>query len=146
MASVLDPCRGVRAKESTQLIMMPDDEYARYLDEVRRLPKKQQRKWKRHNEKTDGSTSTIRFDGQEFYTRWLNQRVVMKSQSMIAELQREHDARPGSITTVQLQNYQDDDVYHAGMDRMLVETHTGNHTARNHFVGVPTKPGEAVRG
>ena len=67
MASVLDPCRGVRAKESTQLIMMPDDEYARYLDEVRRLPKKQQRKWKRRNEKTDGSTSTIRFGGQEFY-------------------------------------------------------------------------------
>ena len=105
MASVLDPCRGVRAKESTQLIMMPDDEYARYLDEVRRLPKKQQRKWKRHNEKTDGSTSTIRFDGQEFYTRWLNQRVVLKSQSTIAELQRGHDARPGCVSAIRIEDY-----------------------------------------
>ena len=146
MATVLDACRGARTKEWIRYLMMTDDEYTLYLDEVRRLPKKEQRKWKRQNEKTDGSTTTIRFDGKEFYTQWLNQRVVVKSQSMIAELQREHDAHPGSITTVQLQNYQDDDVYHAGMDRMLVETHTGNHTARNHFVGVPTKPGEPVRG
>ena len=59
MASVLDACRGVRSKDTTQFIAMPDNEYAFYLNEVRSLPKKQQRKWKRHNEKTDGSTSTI---------------------------------------------------------------------------------------
>jgi len=32
------------------------------------------------------------------------------------------------------------------MDRMLVQTHTGNHTARNHPIAVATKPGEPVRG
>ena len=146
MASVLDGCRGVRSKDTTQLIAMPDDEYAFYLNEVLALPKKQQRKWKRQNEKTDGSTSTIRFDGQEFYTQWLNQRVLLKSQSMVAKLRMEHDAQPRCASFSEIENFQDNDVYHAEMDRKQVETHTGNHTSRNHQISVPTRSGEPVRG
>ena len=150
MATVLDACRGLRSKERIQTMQMTDSEYACYLDEVRRLPKKEQRKWKRRNEKTDGSTSTIRFDGKGFYTQWLNQRVPVLSQSMTAELRKEHDAERGCISKCQIEGYLshevDDTTYHAGMDRMMAETHTGNHTARNHPVAVPTKPGEPVRG
>ena len=146
MASVLDACRGVRSKDTTQLIAMPDDEYAFYLNEVGSLPKKRQRKWKRHNEKTDGSTSTIRFDGQEFYTQWLNQRVLLKSQSMVAKLRMEHDAQPRCASFSEIEDFQDNDVYHAEMDRKKVETHTGNHTARNHPISVRTGAGQPVRG
>ena len=129
-----------------QLIQMTDSEYAHYLDEVRRLPKKEQRKWKRQNEKTDGSMSTIRFDGKGFYTQWLNQRVPVMSQSMTAELRREHDAERGCASRCQFEGCRDDAAYHAGMDRMLAETYTGNHTAKKHPIAVPTKPGEPVRG
>ena len=75
MASILNAGRGIRAKEQINLILVTDEEYASYLDSVRSLPKKEQKKWKRQNEKTDGSTSTIRFDGQGFYAQWLNSRV-----------------------------------------------------------------------
>ena len=143
MASVLDGCRGVRSKVTTQLIVMPDDEYAFYLNEVLALPQKQQRKWKRQNEKTDGSTSTIRFDGQEFYTQWLNQRGLLKSQSMVAKLRMEHDAQPRCASFSEIENFQD---IHAEMDRMQVETHTGNHTARHHPISAPTGAGQPVRG
>ena len=146
MASILNAGRGIRAKEQINMILVTDEEYASYLDSVRSLPKKEQKKWKRQNEKTDGSTSTIRFDGQGFYAQWLNSRVEVKSQSMIASLTKEHDAHKGHISKVQIEDFQDTQAVHSAIDQMLVDTHTGKHTSRNHPIAVPTKPGQPVRG
>ena len=85
MARVLNICRGIRAQEQLNMILMTDEEYASYLNDVRSLSKKEQKKWKRQNDKTDGSISTIRFDGQNLYAQWLNHRAEVKSQSMIVD-------------------------------------------------------------
>ena len=147
MATVLDGIRGLNILHLTHMIAMPDDEYAAYLAEVRCLKPKKQKLWKRQNVKTDGSTQTIRFDGEGFYTQWLNQRVAVKSVSMIAELEREQRLRgPLHGFGIQGINYKDRAAYHADMDRMQDETHTGKHHPRNHRIGVPTKAGEPVRG
>ena len=146
MASMLDASRGIRVKEQINMILVTDEEYMSYLDSVRSLPKNEQKKWKRQNEKTDGSTSTIRFDGQSFYAQWLNSRVEVKSQSMIADMVKECDASKGYISKVQIGDFQDTRAVHAAMDQMLVGTHTGKHTSRNHPIAVPTKPGQPVRG
>ena len=63
MASALNICCGSRAQEQLNMILMTDEEYASYLNDVRSLSKKEQKKWKRQNDKTDGSISTIHFDG-----------------------------------------------------------------------------------
>ena len=82
------------------------------------------------NVKTDGSSQTIRFDGEGFYTQWLNQRVAVKSVSMIAELERETLSHTGPELHgfgAQGIDYRNPASYHASMDRMQDETHTGNH-------------------
>ena len=145
MASVLNICRGIRAQEQLNMILMTDEEYASYLNDVRSLSKKEQKKWKRQNDKTDGSISTIRFDGQNLYAQWLNRRVEVKSQSMIVDTIKERK-REGYISKVQIEDFQDTEAVHAAMDQMLVDTHTGNHTSRNRQVRVPTRPGQPVRG
>ena len=66
MASVLDGIRENKKFDWTSLIAMPDGEYAAYLAEVRSLKPKQQKKGKRRNVNTDGSTQTIRFHGPGF--------------------------------------------------------------------------------
>ena len=155
MAIVLDGIRGMATKELTHIIGMPDEEYAFYQAEVKRLPLNQQMKWKRRNEKSDGSTQTTRYDGPEFYTRWLNQRVSVKSVSMIAELERFQRARPSLHGLICKGNCQCDlrrdgvpvaDAWHAEIDRLHTETRTGNHQPRNHPTRVPTRAGEPVRG
>ena len=70
MASVLKICRGIRAQEQLNMILMTDEEYASYLNDVRSLSKKERKKWKRQKDKIDGSISTIRFDGQNLYAQW----------------------------------------------------------------------------
>ncbi len=148
MASVLDEIRGKKAKEVMHFLAMPDDDYALYLAEVRSLKPKQQKYWKRRNEKTDGSTQTIRYDGQGFYTQWLNQRVAVHSVSRIAELEREELSRgPLHACFRQVADLDISDVatYHSEMDRMQTETRTGNHQPRSHPIRVPTRAGEPVR-
>ena len=147
MASVLNGLRGLKYRELTHVLAMPDDEYAAYLAEVQSLKPKKPTLWKRQNVKTDGSTQTVRYDEQGFYTRWLNQRVDMKSVSMIAELEREQRSR-GPLHGFGCQSiaYEAPTMYHSDMDRMQVQTHTGNHNLRNHPIHVPTNPGESVRG
>ena len=147
MASVLDGIRENKKLDWANLIAMPDGEYAAYLAEVRSLKPKKQKQWKRHNVKTDGSTQTIRYDGQGFYTQWLNRRVDVKSCSMIAEVEREQTSR-GTRHAFGCQSirYQYPHAFHAEMDRMQAETHTGNHQPRNHPTRVPTQSGEPVRG
>ena len=88
------------------MILMTDEEYASYLNDVRSLSKKEQKKWKRQNDKTDGSISTIRFDGQNLYAQWLNRRVEVKSQSMIVDTIKERK-REGYISKVQIEDFQD---------------------------------------
>ena len=144
MASIIKNCRGIRAKEITHVILMTDDEYNFYLNEVQALSKKEQKQWKRRNEKTDRSTSTIRFDGKNLYTQWLNCRVEVKSQSMMAAIQQA-DVKPADIIKHQFDNFQDTDALHNAMDQMQIETHTGKHNPRNHPVRVPTCAGEPVR-
>ena len=78
MASILDKIRGHKTNNLQRVTGIPDDGYTPYLAEVQRLPLKQQKKWKRCIEQTDGSVHTIRYDGEEFYVRWLNQRVCVK--------------------------------------------------------------------
>ena len=149
MATVLDGIRGLNILHLTHMIAMPDDEYATYLAEVRGLKPKKQKLWKRRNVKTDGSTQTIRFDGEGFYTQWLNQHVAVKSVSMITELEREVQSHTGFELHgfgAQGINYRNPASYHASMDRMQDETHTGNHQPRNHRIHVRTKAGEPVRG
>ena len=145
MASVLNICRSIQAQEQLNMILMTDEEYASYLNDVRSLSKKEQKKWKRQNDKTDGSISAIRFDGQNLYAQWLNRRVEVKSQSMIVDTIKERK-REGYISKVQIEDFQDTEAVHAAMDQMLVDTHTGNHTSRNRQVRVPTRPGQPVRG
>ena len=147
MASVLDPGRGKKCEgESTHFIAMPDDEYAVYLAEVRRLKPKQQKTWKRRNVKTDGSTQTIRYDGQGFYTQWLNKRVSVEPVSMNAEREQEQRSRgPQHGFFCQVANDQDVATYHAEMDQMQIETRTGNHQPRSHPIRVPTRASEPVR-
>ena len=145
MASVLNICRGIQAQEQLNMILMTDEEYASYLNDVRSLSKKEQKKWKRQNDKTDGSISTIRFDGHNLYAQWLNRRVEVKSQSMIVDTIKER-TREGYISKVQIKDFRDTGAVHAAMDQMLVGTHTGNHTSRNRQVRVPTRPGQPVRG
>ena len=144
MASVLNRCRGVQAKNKEHRIAMPDDEFAVYLSEVQGMRPKGQRRWKRRNEKSDGSTQTIRYDGEGFYTQWLNQRVRVLSVSQITELARGLGER--ELMTCQVDDYMDERVYHNAMDQMIRETHTGNHRPRNHPVAIPTTAGEPVRG
>ena len=109
MASILKNSRGIRAKETAHVLLMTDDEYHFYLDEVQALSKKKQKHWKRQNEKTDGSTSTIRFDGKNLYSQWLNCRVEVKSQSMMVAIQQ---AKPTDIIKHQFDNFQDNDALH----------------------------------
>ena len=147
MASVLDGIRGIRFQELTHMIVMPDDEYAAYLTEVQRLSPKGQKKWKRHNVKSDGSTQTIRYDKSgTFFTRWLNERVSVKSVSMIAELECVQKSCPGLHGFVcQSNRYKDTPSYHTDLDRMQADSHTGKHRPRNHPISVPTRAGEPVR-
>ena len=145
MASIIKAGRGIRAKEQTHVILMIDVEYESYLNEVRALSKKDQKKWKKHNEKTDGSTSTIRFDGKNLYTQWLNSHVDVVSQSMMTDIQKEREGQSQLVTKIQLEDYQNTENVHAYMDQMLIETHTGKHTSRNHPIRVPTSAGEPVR-
>ena len=147
MGSILDDIRGEKILDLQHMLAMPDDEYAAYLAEVRSLKPKKQKLWKRWNEMTDGSTKTIRYDGNGFYTQWLNQRVAVYSVSMVAEREREQLSRgPLHGFGAQGNNYRDPVSYHADMDRMQDETHTGKHHSRNHRIGVPTRAGEPVRG
>ena len=148
MDSILNEIRGEKTLDLQHFIAMPDDEYAAYLAEVRSLKPKKQKLWKRWNEMTDGSTKTIRYDGNGFYTQWLNQRVAVKSVSMIAELEREQLSRGPlhGFSCQGIQNYQDRSVYHTEMNVRQVATHTGNHQPRNHPIRVPTSVGEPVRG
>ena len=144
MASILNNSRGIRAKEITHVLLMTDYEYDFYLNEVQALSKKEQKQWKRRNENTDGSTSTIRFDGKNLYTQWLNCRVEVKSQSMMAAIQQE-EVKPAEIIKHQFDNFQDTDAMHRAIDQMQIETHTGKHTPKNHPVRVPVRAGEPVR-
>ena len=147
MANILDGIRGQKILDLTQVIAMPDDEYAIYLADVLSLKPKKQKQWKRQNVMTDGSMKTIRYDGQGFYTQWLNQRVDVKSVSMITKLEREIRSRgPLHGFGGQGNNYRDPVSYHADMDRMQDETHTGKHHSSNHPIRVPTRAGEPVRG
>ena len=147
MASILNRMRGVKAKTVTQSMAMPDAEYAAYLADVTSLPRKEQKKWKRHNELTDGTTVTVRFDG-EFYTNWLNQRVVMYPISKVHEMKaailrgksKEHDG-------MMIQTDATDPLeLHTFMDHAQADSATGNHGPRNHSIAVPTRAGEPVRG
>ena len=148
MGSILDEIRGLKTLDSQHFIAMPDDEYAAYLAEVRSLKPKKQKLWKRRNVMTDGSTKTIRYDGNGFYAQWLNQRVALYSVSMVAELEREQLSRGPlhGFSCQGIQNYQDRSVYHTEMNVRQAATHTGNHHPRNHQIRVPTSVGEPVRG
>ena len=146
MASVLDGIRGKKSKVWTHVMAMPDDEYALYLAEVQRLKPKKWPQWKHRHVKTDGSTQTIRYDGQGFYTQWLNQRVAVESVSRIAELEREQLPRgPLHAYGCQMADLSDVATYHSEMERMQIETRTGNHQPRSHPIRVPTRAGEPVR-
>ena len=80
------------------------------------------------------------------YTRWLNERVSVKPVSMIAELERVQTSCPGLHGFVRQNNrYKDTPTYHAEIDRMQAESHTGNHRPRNHPISIPTRAGEPVR-
>ena len=144
MASIINNIRGIRAKETTHVLLMTDYEYDFYLNEVQALSKKEQKQWKRRNEKTDGSTSTIRYDGKNLYTQWLNCRVEVKSQSMMAAIQQA-DVKPADVIKYQVDNFHDTDAMHSAIDQMQIDTHTGKHYPRNHPVRVPTRAGEPVR-
>ena len=147
MGSILDDIRGKKILDLQHMLAMPDDEYAAYLAEVRSLKPKKQKLWKRRNVMTDGSTKTIRYDGNGFYAQWLNQRVAVYSVSMVAELEREQLSRgPLHGFGAQGNNYRDPVSYHADMNVRQAATHTGNHQPRNHPIRVPTRAGEPVRG
>ena len=148
MASILDEIRGVKSRDLQHFIAMPDDEYAAYLAEVRSLKPKKQKLWKRWNEMSDGSTKTIRYDGNGFYAQWLNQRVAVYSVSMVAELEREQLSRGPlhGFSRQGIHSYQNRSVYHTEMNVRQAATHTGNHHPRNHQIRVPTSVGEPVRG
>ena len=149
MASILNNIRGkafCSGKEfEAHVLLMTDLEYDAYLKEVQKLPKKEQKKWKRRNEKSDGSTSTIRFDGKGLYTHWLNCRVDVVSQTMMAEISSTRQVLPGLVTAHQLDNFQNSEALHNLMDQTLIQTHSGKHRPRNHPVRVPTRAGEPLR-
>ncbi len=148
MASILNPMRGIKAKKKTQALAMTDKEYDYYLAEVTALSKKDQNKWKRRNELTDGSIVTIRFAHGQFYANWLNQRVILYSLSEIRKVQEEIRRGESEHDGFGLISGVSNDVleYHSLMDRVQAESSTGNHGPRNHPVRIPTQAGEPVRG
>ena len=114
---------------------------------------KEQKKWKRRNELTDGSMVLLHFGpsgepGAQFYVNWLNQRVVMYPVSKVHEMKaailrgksKEHDG-------MMIQTDATDPLeLHTFMDHAQADSATGNHGPRNHSIAVPTRAGEPVRG
>ena len=152
MASILDRCRGIsdakrgiRVIERSHRLMMSDPEYNSYLNEVQALSKKDQKKWKRKNVKSDGSVSIIRFNGKGLYTQWLNLHVDVISQTMLEDLTRERENHPQNVTLVETDSWRNTEALYEDFGQRLIESHTGNHTCRNHPVRVPTNAGEPVR-
>ncbi len=143
MASVLNNVRGTCTRETCYASMLPDHEYQGYMDHVRALKPKEQRRWKAATERSDGSLSTIRFDERGLYAMWLNQRVDVYARSDWPALQDR--ATPTTPVVFEKRCATDEDhVAHIGTRE--AETATGNHTRRNHPIVVPTRSGEPVRG
>ena len=143
MASVLDRLRAHEARTGHRLPVdqaqaLPDEEFDRYIREVTALPKRKQKGWKARTERTDGTVSTIRFDGTELYGQWLNQRVRVISAS---EFHGGLKLPAGTEHVREMEGICPRD-WDARMDAALAASYTGKHTGRNHFIPVPTRAGE----
>ena len=144
MASVLDAFPGYTNKDFVFMSAVPDECYANWVAKIESLKPKDRKQWKCSVERSDGSTQTVRFEKDGFYSHYLNQRIRVISVSGSNRLREE---KP---TTTHLQfeeTFQmDRESFFHFHDEQMAAAHTGNHRPRNHRIGVPTRAGEPVRG
>ena len=106
-----------------------EDTYDRLFISYRNTPKKEQKKWKHGLRQIDGSVVKAYYEGGlfKFHSKGLVYAVIGEESAQRMGLSIEHCGRDAFWDTVE-------------------QNATGNHTAKNHPIKVPTKPSEPVRG
>ena len=125
------------------LSAVPDETYALWVNEIDSISPKQRKRLKFKLEMGDGCLQTVRFEGDGFYSYYLNRRIKCISASEGNLLRA---LKPD--TTVQHEEvfHLDEESWCDFVDGQIEATHTGNHQPRNHRISIPTRAGEPVRG
>ena len=106
-----------------------EDTYDRLFISYRNTPKKEQKKWKHGLRQIDGSVVKAYYEGGLFklHYKGLVYAVIGEESAQRMGLGFERPGRDAFLDTME-------------------QNATGNHTAKNHPIKVPTKPSEPVRG
>jgi len=135
------------AEQEYSIGLIPEAVAAVLVDDVKAT--KNMKKYKRSMKLPTGQKVNVRWDGEAFYYRDQSGGKVLLMPPSVrsyligddraedrAEVERMFAEAGGTTTRGMVRHHR----------ALQAENRTGNHTARNHFVGVPTKPGEPVRG